>query len=183
MQFGSSLQDLISTRPSQPSLWGGNVYLRFAVHLHQATSLHYDLRLECSGRIFSWAIPKGPCLDPGQNRLAIRTPNHSLSCLGAEGVIRPGLRGAGPILLWDIGQYELEHTDIATQEPTIRQAVEDGLLRFTLYGTKLRGAWQIRRISERDWLLAKLADAYASQDDVLRFDCSVRSGKTLSYLS
>lgn len=154
-------------------------YLRFVVHQHHASSLHYDLRLEVNGKLLSWAVPKGPSTDPGVRRLAILTHPHALSCLNVEGCIRPGAYGAGSILLWDRGVYEPVGEAAFDHEPTILSAMKKGVLRFQLFGEKLRGAWTLTYWKENQWLWQKVEDAFASTRNVLHLDRSVLSGRDL----
>lgn len=154
-------------------------YLRFVVHLHHASSPHYDLRLEVNGKLLSWAVPKGPSTEPGVRRLAVLTRDHSLACLGVEGAIRPGAYGAGPILLWDRGVYEPLGEESFHHENAIERGMRQGILRFRLYGEKLGGAWTLTYWKENKWLLEKQEDAFASSRDVLRLDRSVLTGRNL----
>ncbi len=136
--------------------------LRFAVQKHQARSLHYDFRLEIDGVLVSWAVPKGPSKDPKVRRLAMRVPDHPLDYLLFEGDLPEGEYGAGDVIVWDFGEYEV----VGPEGQVASTALRDGALRFNLYGTKLRGAWALfrTRFAEADreqWLLEKLRDAFA----------------------
>ncbi len=129
---------------------------------HQARSLHYDFRLEVGGVLVSWAVPKGPSKDPQLRRLAMRVPDHALDYLLFEGPLPEGEYGAGEVIVWDFGEYEIVGAagyDAAT-------ALREGALRFALHGTKLRGLWAIFRTriaegSREPWLLQKLRDEFA----------------------
>jgi DNA ligase D-like protein (predicted 3'-phosphoesterase) len=149
------------------------------VHQHHASSLHYDLRLEVDGKLYSWAVPKGPSTEPGVRRLAVLTHDHSLSCLTVEGCIRPGAYGAGSILLWDRGVYEPTGQDAFDHESLIKAAMKRGILRFQLYGEKLRGGWTLTYWKENKWLWEKLDDAFASSRDILHLNRSVLTGRSL----
>lgn len=149
-------------------------YLRFVVHLHHASSLHYDLRLEVNGKLLSWAVPKGPSTEPGVRRLAVFTHDHSLSCLNVEAG-----NGAGAILLWDRGTYEPTGEAAFDHEPAILKAMQRGVLRFQLFGEKLRGAWTLTYWKENKWLWEKADDAFASARNILLFDRSVLTGRDL----
>src|SRR5260370_38311968 len=129
---------------------------RFVVQKHDATRLHYDFRLEIGGVLKSWAVPKGPSLDPADKRLAVQTEDHPLEYLDFEGVIPEGNYGAGPVMVWDIGTFEAEGGIAAGQQ------LERGELKFVLQGQKLRGGFVLVKLrrSEKanEWLLIKHRD-------------------------
>jgi DNA ligase D-like protein (predicted 3'-phosphoesterase) len=132
---------------------------RFTIQKHSARSLHYDLRLEIDGVAASWAIPKGPSLDPRDKRLAMRTEDHPLKYLEFEGVIPKGEYGAGPMIVWDRGVFE-NISETRKGEPlTLAEGLEKGDLKVFLLGEKIRGAYALVRTSkpgEREsWLLIK----------------------------
>lgn len=129
--------------------------LAFVVQKHQASHLHYDLRLEHQGVMLSWAVPKGPALDPAAKRLAMRTEDHPVEYNEFEGVIPEGEYGAGTVMIWDRGTWEPEVPDVA-------RALARGDLKFTLHGRKLRGSWVLVHTGDRRWLLIKHRDAHAS---------------------
>jgi bifunctional non-homologous end joining protein LigD len=150
----------------------GGAYL---IQKHRASSLHYDLRLEAEGVLKSWAVPKGPSLDPAVKRLATAVEDHPLEYGDFEGVIAEGGYGAGTVMLWDTGTYALEDAS------SWREAERRGRIRFTLAGEKLRGAWSLVRTSGRMWLLMKSRDEYASTDEVTTLKPrSVKSGRLLA---
>jgi bifunctional non-homologous end joining protein LigD len=127
--------------------------LRFVIQKHDASRLHYDFRLETrDGVLLSWAVPKGPSLDPRQKRLAVETEDHPLDYIDFEGVIPEGNYGAGTVIVWDTGTY--------TTERDIRQQFHDGKISFTLNGTKIKGLFALIRIRQRhkQWLLIKSDD-------------------------
>ncbi len=124
----------------------------FVVHEHHARRLHYDFRLEMAGVLKSWAVPKGPSMCPKDRRLAIMVDDHQLEYGTFEGIIPEGHYGAGPVLIWDSGEYEL-----------IGGSLDSGRLEFILKGRKLRGNFVLTRLKGREnqWLLIKKKDEYA----------------------
>jgi bifunctional non-homologous end joining protein LigD len=152
---------------------GGNT---FVVQQHDATRMHWDFRLERDGVLASWAVPKGPSLNPADKRLAVQTEDHPLEYARFEGVIPEGNYGTGPVMVWDNGTYEME------------SAPKPGELKFRLHGHKLRGSFALVHTGKRaqdpkdrkNWLLIKHADQYADAEwDIGRFNWSVLSGRTL----
>jgi bifunctional non-homologous end joining protein LigD len=133
--------------------------LAFVVQKHRATALHYDVRIEHEGAMLSWAVPKGPSLDPPTKRLAMMTEPHPLDYNGFEGVIPEGEYGGGTVMIWDRGTWEPEVPDVTA-------ALAKGELKFTIHGHKLRGSWVLVRTRNRQWLLIKHRDRFASTDDV-----------------
>jgi bifunctional non-homologous end joining protein LigD len=157
--------------------------LVFVVQKHQASRLHYDVRLELDGVLKSWAVPKGPSLNPKEKRLAIMVDDHPLEYRTFEGVIAEGLYGAGEVIVWDQGSYRplAGHTKDAMQEQ-VRAQLTQGQLRFLLCGEKLRGEFALLRqprLGEQAWLLIKKRDQEASEADITRQDRSVLTGKRL----
>lgn len=157
----------------------------FVIQKHAATRLHYDLRLELDGVLKSWAVPKGPSLDPGERRLAIHVEDHPLEYGSFEGVIPSGEYGGGTVLLWDRGRWR-SYGDAA-------EGYRRGRLRFRLEGAKLRGDWNLVRMADRDeddgrenWLLIKARDAAAKGDGGRLVDErpeSVATGRTLDEIA
>ena len=137
----------------------------FVVQKHRATALHYDFRLELNGTLLSWAVPKGPSLDPSVKRLAMQVEDHPIEYAKFEGVIPAGEYGGGTVMVWDIGTWEPE-------QPDPQAALEKGDLKFTLHGKKLKGSWVLVRTrgfgssSKPSWLLIKHRDQYASTEDI-----------------
>jgi DNA ligase D-like protein (predicted 3'-phosphoesterase) len=149
----------------------------FVVQKHAATSLHYDFRLEVDGVMRSWAVPKGPSLDPADRRLAMPVEDHPMSWNEFEGVIGPGY-GAGTVIRWDEGTYGNTTPDVGD----MAEALDAGYARFELEGKKLRGEWSLRRMDgDRGWLLVKRRDsfAYPGRDVVADSPESVLSGLTI----
>jgi bifunctional non-homologous end joining protein LigD len=139
--------------------------LIYVVQKHRATQLHYDFRLEWKGTLLSWAVPKGPPLDPSVKRLAMQVEDHPIDYAKFEGVIPAGEYGGGTVMVWDIGTWEPE-------QPDVDRAIAKGDLKFTLHGKKLKGSWVFVRTrgfggsSKPAWLLIKHRDKYASSKDV-----------------
>ena len=113
--------------------------LRFVVQMHRATRLHYDFRLEADGVLASWAVPKGPSLDPSNKRFAMQTEDHPIEYNQFEGVIPEGEYGGGTVMIWDRGTWEPEVEDVD-------RALAKGDLKFTLHGRKLGGSWVLVRM-------------------------------------
>lgn len=157
---------------------------RFVVQRHRATRLHYDLRLEVDGVLASWAVPRGPTLDPDQRRLAMRTEDHPIEYLDFEAVIPKGQYGAGDMIVWDWGTYEPEETDAPAA------AVAAGELKFRLHGERLRGRFTLIRTAGRTddrgraeggdpWLLIHKRDEHAEDGyDAESHARSVKTGRT-----
>jgi DNA ligase D-like protein (predicted 3'-phosphoesterase) len=145
---------------------------RFVVQLHDATTLHFDFRLRAGDVLRSWAVPKGPSLDPVTRRLAVPVADHALSAGDFEGVHAEHRRGSGAVIIWDEGAAE-----IVRDEP--------GHLSFLLHGSKLRGGFALTRTGERRWILVKARDeeARAGSDVVAESPASVRSGRTWQELA
>jgi DNA ligase D-like protein (predicted 3'-phosphoesterase) len=133
---------------------------RFVVQRHDASTLHFDFRLEVDGVLVSWSIPKGPSLDPRDKRLARRTEDHSLDYLEFEGRIGDG-NGAGTVIVWDIGDYR-NRTQRGGVDVPLDEAVDEGHLSFWLEGHKLRGGFALTRVGSpggrEHWLLVKRRD-------------------------
>ncbi len=132
----------------------------FVVHEHHAKRLHYDFRLEISGVLKSWAVPKGPSMNPADKRLAVMVEDHPLEYGDFEGIIPEGQYGAGAVLIWDTGTFESEG------EP--EAGLKKGKLTFTLKGKKLKGSFSLvlmkSRGSGKEWLLIKGQDAFAKKE-------------------
>jgi bifunctional non-homologous end joining protein LigD len=132
----------------------------FVVQKHRASHLHYDFRLEHDGVMLSWAVPKGPSLDPSVKRLAMQTEPHPIDYNQFEGVIPEGEYGGGTVMIWDRGIWVPETDDVD-------RTLAKGDLKFTVHGRKLRGSWVlVRTRGERQWLLIKHRDAHVSTEDL-----------------
>ena len=158
---------------------------RFVIQKHDARRLHYDLRLELDGVFKSWAVTKGPSLDPHQKRLAVEVEDHPLDYGDFEGTIPEGEYGGGTVQLWDRGYWEPE----GSARP--EKALADGDLKFTLDGGRLHGSWVLVRMKgtagkRTNWLLIKHRDADAREGDddaILTEDRSIASGRTLAAIA
>ncbi|OGR78162.1 MAG: hypothetical protein A2X32_02035 [Elusimicrobia bacterium GWC2_64_44] len=161
-------------------------HLVFVVHKHAARRLHYDLRLELGGVLKSFAVPKGPSLDPSVRRLAVQVEDHPYDYKDFEGVIPEGNYGAGEVIVWDRGFYSAPAAkDKKDSEKALLAGLEKGDLKFVLAGSKLKGEFALvkTRQDEKSWLLLKKKDGFATSADVLGKDRSVVSGRTVEELS
>ena len=142
--------------------------MRFVVQQHDATTLHFDFRLQVGRVLRSWAVPRGPSLDPAQRRLAVPVPDHPLVWAKFEGVV-PGGRGSGAVIIWDEGTWSPLDGDLGA-----------GHVTFALEGSKLRGGFALTSTGERRWLLVKMRDEHAVRggDVVAERPESVRTGRT-----
>lgn len=142
---------------------GHSKKLKFVVQKHQATQLHYDFRLELDGVLKSWAVPKGPSLNPHNKRLAMMVEDHPLGYGNFAGVIPEGNYGAGKVEIWDKGWYEL-YREAEDWPKTLQEGLKNGDLKFVLHGHKLKGAFVLVKtphMAENAWLLIKKKDKYA----------------------
>ncbi len=172
--------------------------LMFVVHKHQATALHYDLRLEVDKVMPSWAIPKGPSLDNKVKRLAMKTEDHPLDYRHFEGVIPEGEYGAGPSMIWDSGYYIAEREiskgvreqipDKKAGNEVMREGIDKGEIKFELFGKKLQGSFALvktkgfppGKAGKNAWLLIKHADSAVKEGyDAKDYDFSVVSKLSL----
>src|SRR6266498_3809265 len=134
--FGRTPEPAGEPAPAAISAHGG----RYVVQRHRATRLHYDFRLEIEGVLVSWAVPKGPTLDPAVRRMAVHVEDHPIEYFDFEGVIPARQYGAGDVIVWDWGRYEPE-----PETPDPVKAIRDGELKFRLYGEKLKGRFVLVR--------------------------------------
>src|SRR6201991_202574 len=162
--------------------------LQFVVQKHDASHLHYDFRLEMEGVLKSWAIPKGPSLNPADKRLAMMVEDHPFDYKDFEGIIPEGNYGAGTVMVWDEGTYEpLADTNgsKAAQNKLLLKELQSGSLKFRLNGKKLKGEFalvQTRGRGDNSWLLIKHRDKYASETPITDKDKSVVPNKTLEQI-
>ncbi len=163
--------------------------LRFVVQKHDASHVHYDFRLEMDGVLKSWAVPKGPSLNPADKRLAMMVEDHPFDYRNFEGIIPAGNYGGGTVIVWDEGTYEpLEDEGLSRkeQEKLLLKQLYSGNLKIVLHGKKLKGEFalfQMKGRGERSWILVKKKDDYASEEDVTEQNQSVKSGKTIAQVA
>jgi DNA ligase D-like protein (predicted 3'-phosphoesterase) len=155
---------------------------RFVIQKHDATTLHYDFRLEVDGTLRSWAVPKGPSTDPRERRLAVEVEDHLLDYADFEGVIGDGY-GSGAVIVWDSGSYR--NLD---EDRSMAEALDVGHARFWLEGEKLRGGWTLHRTgggAKPQWLLIKRRDegADARRNPQSTQPESVLSGRTIEQVA
>lgn len=157
----------------------------FVVQKHDATRLHYDFRLEMEGVLKSWAIPKGPSINPDDKRLAMMVEDHPYDYRTFEGIIPEGEYGAGTVIVWDEGTYEAadpEGKSKKEQEKILLQGITRGKVKVILYGKKLKGKFVLVKYKDREdnsWFLMKMQDEEATGEDITLQDRSVQSGKTI----
>jgi len=155
----------------------------FVIQKHAARRTHFDFRLEHDGVLKSWAVTKGPSLDPSQKRLAVRTEDHPLEYGGFEGVIPKGEYGGGPVMIWDEGTWE------PIGDPD--EGLKKGDLKFRLNGKRLKGDWVLVRMKKdrtggkrENWLLIKKRDEFAGdgEEPTEEYDTSVKTGRTMNQI-
>jgi bifunctional non-homologous end joining protein LigD len=159
--------------------------LQFVIQKHDASHLHYDLRLELDGVMKSWAVPKGPSLDPSTRRLAMEVEDHPISYNTFEGTIPEGEYGGGTVMLWDRGTYEAED---GGGVDSLRRGYAKGDLKITLHGKRLRGSWVLVRMNRPgrpQWLLIKHRDARAdpTRDVTAEHTTSVASRRSMESIT
>ncbi|MBI2011962.1 3'-phosphoesterase [Candidatus Daviesbacteria bacterium] len=168
--------------------------LSFVIHKHDATNLHYDFRLEVNKVTPSWAIPKGPTLDPTLKRLAMKTTDHSLEYQHFEGILPEGKYGAGPVMIWDMGNYLVEREiskgvrevieDKKEAEKEMSEGIKKGGIKFKLFGKKLNGSFALVKTKflgkDNTWLLIKHEDEFIKKGyNANDYDFSSVSNKSL----
>lgn len=159
--------------------------LQFVIQKHDASRLHYDFRLELNGVLKSWAVPKGPSMNPADKRLAMLVEDHPFDYKNFEGIIPEGNYGAGTVIIWDEGTYEpIEDLgDKSAQEKYLTQKFRGGSMKIRMNGKKLKGEFALVRTKgrgENSWLLIKHRDKYATEKDITEKDRSVRSRKSIA---
>ncbi len=173
---------------------GESKKLVFVIHKHKATQLHYDFRLQVGKSMPSWAITKGPTLDPKQRRLAKKVNDHTITYRNFEGVIPEGEYGAGPVMIWDEGTYipqreQIDKTlesveDFNSAQRVMRQGLKSGQIKFELFGTKVKGSFalvKVERFGQNSWLMVKHKDKYVKTDyDPNTEDFSARTKRSLT---
>ncbi|HEX7114194.1 MAG TPA: DNA ligase D [Steroidobacter sp.] len=178
------------TPEPQPEVVERRGPLLFVIQKHAARRLHYDFRLELDGVLKSWAVPKGPSLEPGEKRLAVEVEDHPFDYASFEGVIPPKEYGAGSVIVWDCGVYSPDEDGVYSfsnreeAQARLREALEQGKLSIFLRGEKLKGSFALVRTSaDKQWLLLKHKDRFANGSDIAARNRSVLSGVTLDELS
>ena len=163
--------------------------LAFVIQKHAASRLHFDLRLELDGTMKSWAVPKGPSLDPSVKRLAMQVEDHPIEYNQFEGTIPAGEYGGGTVMLWDRGTYTCPEP-VPDPQALLREGYRNGDLKFELRGRRLRGSWVLVRIKRGDpakpqWLLIKHRDKFArpGADIVATELTSVATGRTMQAIA
>lgn len=163
--------------------------LAYVIQKHAASRLHFDLRLELDGVMKSWAVPKGPSLDPAVKRLAMQVEDHPIDYNQFEGTIPQGEYGGGAVMLWDRGSY-LYGGDDPDALKGLREGYRKGDFKFVLRGKRLRGSWVLVRMRRGDphrpqWLLIKHRDEFAVPDSdvVEEYDTSVATGRTMEEIA
>lgn len=170
---------------------------RFVVQKHRASHLHYDFRLELDGVLKSWAVPKGPSLDPADKRLAMQVEDHPVSYFDFEGNIPPDNYGAGSVMVWDVGVWAplsstpVDGKYVPTTDDEARQMLAKGDLKFRLAGKRLKGDFALVKMKGRragskgnEWLLIKKHDAYEAADyDIDQYDSSVLSDRSMDEIA
>lgn len=172
--------------------------LVFVIHKHAATRLHYDFRLQIGHTMPSWAVPKGPTLDPTVKRLAMETTDHDMEYRHFEGIIPVGSYGAGTVMIWDEGTYIPEIEDEKGErkpienyeegQRVIKEGLKKGEIKFILSGKKLRGSFALIKTRgfgpKNSWLLIKHKDTYIKEGyDAKNYDFSARTKRTMDEIS
>jgi bifunctional non-homologous end joining protein LigD len=164
--------------------------LQYVIQKHAASHLHYDLRLELDGVMKSWAVPKGPSLDPSVKRLAMQVEDHPIEYNEFEGTIPKGEYGGGTVMVWDRGSYTYGGDDEADPVEALRRGYEKGDFKFRLHGDRLKGSWVLVRTRRGDfkrpqWLLIKHRDdaAEPGSEVVEEYQTSSATGRTMDEIA
>ena len=183
--------------PEPPPEVKGKSGHRFVVQMHRATHLHYDFRLELDGVLKSWAVPRGPSLDPADKRLAMQVEDHPVSYFDFEGIIPEGNYGAGTVLVWDVGTWRplspvpVNGQYLPATDAEATAMLTKGDLKFGLDGRRLQGDFALVRMRTRrpgskgnEWLLLKKHDSHEVEDyDIDHYDTSVLTDRTLDQIA
>jgi bifunctional non-homologous end joining protein LigD len=182
-----------TSEPSGDSDVATEGVLRFVIQKHAATRLHFDLRLELDGVMKSWAVPKGPSLNPSDKRLAMEVEDHPIEYNSFEGTIPKGEYGGGTVMLWDTGTYTADGVEPDKAADEIRERYAKGDLKVTFFGKRMRGSWALVRMKySRDtspsakpqWLFIKHRDEFATEEDVVATNMtSVTTGRTMEEIA
>jgi bifunctional non-homologous end joining protein LigD len=186
-----------SETPEPPPKLAKSKGHRFVVQCHRATRLHYDFRLEMDGVLKSWAVPKGPSLNPADKRLAMQVEDHPVSYFDFEGIIPEGNYGAGTVMVWDVGTWEPLSPEtkngkyLPTTDAEAATMLKKGDFKFRLHGKRLNGDYALIHMKARrpgskgtEWLLIKKHDEYVDENfDIDKYDTSVLSGKTMTQIA
>jgi bifunctional non-homologous end joining protein LigD len=179
-------RDFKKTPEPKAKTKSGSEALIFVIQKHNATNLHYDFRLEVDGVLKSWAVPKGPSLNPSDKRLAMMVEDHPFDYKDFEGIIPKGEYGGGEVIIWDNGTYHALSTENRKEsENLMHEGIEKGEIKFVLEGYKLKGEFVLVKMKgrgENAWLLIKHRDSYASKENVLDQENSVVSGNSIEDL-
>jgi bifunctional non-homologous end joining protein LigD len=164
--------------------------LAYVIQKHAASHLHFDLRLELDGVMKSWAVPKGPSLDPAVKRLAMQVEDHPIEYNAFEGTIPKGEYGGGTVMIWDRGTYEYGGEDALEDEAGLREGYRRGDFKFVLHGKRLKGSWVLVRTRRGDpkraqWLLIKHRDEFAEPgtEVVEEYQTSAATGRTMDAIA
>jgi len=164
--------------------------LAYVIQKHAASHLHFDLRLELDGVMKSWAVPKGPSLDPAVKRLAMQVEDHPIEYNAFEGTIPKGEYGGGTVMIWDRGTYEYGGDDALDGEAGLREGYRRGDFKFVLHGKRLKGSWVLVRTRRGDpkraqWLLIKHRDEFAEPgtEVVEEYQTSAATGRTMDAIA
>jgi bifunctional non-homologous end joining protein LigD len=181
-------RDFTRTREPKGARRASGPVLEYVIQKHEATRLHYDLRLELDGVMKSWAVPKGPSLDPSVKRLAVEVEDHPMDYNRFEGTIPKGEYGGGTVMIWDRGSYQ-PYGESDDPVAGIRAGLKRGELKFTLKGVRLKGSWVLvrtrRQGAKNQWLLIKYQDRYArsGSEATERFLKSVASKRSMAQIA
>jgi bifunctional non-homologous end joining protein LigD len=182
----SEKRDFSKTPEPRSEKKSGSEDLIFVVQKHNATNLHYDFRLEVRGVLKSWAVPKGPSLNPSNKRLAMMVEDHPFDYKDFEGIIPHDEYGGGEVIIWDTGTFHAPSAaDRNESEKLMYEGLKKGEIKFLLNGKKLKGEFALVKMKgrgENAWLLIKRRDEFASEENVLDQDKSVISGKSIEDL-